>query len=138
LSCIKANVALHEFKASSPTSAVECQPLGTVGSIPAISSATLDSMMSSTNPSGHRLAKNVKMKIAAVCHARIKIAPHNAYVNIGDPSTLNRDVIKPAESKRIQLKSTPHDRARYRHNCTVLQKAKRNGQSVPEEAGALM
>ncbi len=135
---IKIDVALHEIKGNSSTSAVECQSLGAVDSVPAYGGATLDSMMSTTNPTGHRLATNAKMKIAAACHARRKIASHNACVNTCDPSALNRDAIKPSETRRIQHKSTRHDRARYRHNCTVLQKAKRIGQSVPEAAGALM
>jgi len=135
---IKIDVALHEIQGSSPTGAVECQALGAVDSVPAFCGATLDSMMSSTNPSGRRLATNAKMKIAAACHAPGKIASHNACVNTCDPSALTRDAIKPAESRRVQHKSTRHDRARYRHNCTVPRKAKRNGQSVPEAAGALM
>lgn len=135
---IKIDVALHEIKGNSSTSAVKCQSLKAVDPVPAYCGITLDSMMSTTNPTGHRPATNAKMKIAAACHARSKIASHNACVNTRDPSALDRDAIKPAESRRIQHKSTQQDRARYRHNCTVLQKAKRIGQSVPEAAGALM
>jgi citrate lyase subunit beta/citryl-CoA lyase len=38
----------------------------------------------------------------------------------------------------IQYKSKLHDRASYRYYWTVLQRAKRSGQSMPEAAGALM
>lgn len=38
----------------------------------------------------------------------------------------------------IQYKSKLHDRASYRYYWTVLQRAKRSGQSLPETAGALM
>jgi hypothetical protein len=78
------------------------------------------------------------MKIAAACHAPARIASHNGCTNNHDPLAVAIDAIKAAESRPSQRKSTLHDRARYRYDGTVLHRAKRSGQPMPDAAGALM
>jgi hypothetical protein len=78
------------------------------------------------------------MKIAAACHAPARIASHNVRTNSHDPLAVASDPIKAAESRPSQRKSTLHDRAGYRYDEAVLQRAKRSGQSMSEAAGALM
>jgi hypothetical protein len=78
------------------------------------------------------------MKIAAACHAPARIASHNVRTNIHDPLAVAIDAIKAAEPRPSQRKFTLHDRAGYRYDGAVLQRAKRSGQPMPEAAGALM
>jgi hypothetical protein len=134
----KTHAASHEIRSTLARGEMERLALWIMDSAPANCSAIHNPAVKSPDAFQHSRVHHGKMKIAAACHAPGKIASHNACVNTCDPSALTRDAIKPAESRRVQHKSTRHDRARYCHNCTVLRKAKRNGQSVPEAAGALM
>ncbi len=134
---IKTHAALHEIRSTRTPDEVVCLPLWPMYSAAAHCSAIHNSAANSPDSFRHSRATHAKMKIAAACHAPVRIASHNGRVDIDDPLAVAVDAITAAKSKPNQHKSTLHDRA-CRNDGAVLQIAKRSGQSLPEAAGALM
>ena len=135
---VKPDAAPHEIQALSVVSKAGHHSLGVGDSELAHRSAAIDSVMGSPDSSGHLLATRAKMKIGATSHAFSEIAPHNGCSKGRDPSALTCDAIKAIESRRLERESILHSRESDRSGWTVLQKAKRSGQSMPEAAGAPM
>lgn len=135
---IKTHAASHEIRSTPARGAVKYLSLWIMDSAPAHCSAIHNVAVKSPDAFRHSGPAHGKMKIAAACHAPARIASHNVRTNIYDPSEVAIDAIKAAESRPSQRKSTLHDRARYRYDGAVLQRAKRSGQPMPEAAGALM
>ena len=135
---IKTHAASHEIRSTPARGEVACQAPWIMDSAPAHWSAIHYSAVNSPDAFQHSRVPHGKMKIAAACHAPARIASHNVSTKIHDPLAVARDLIKAAESRPSQRKSTLHDRAGYRYDEAVLQRAKRSGQSMSEAAGALM
>jgi citrate lyase subunit beta/citryl-CoA lyase len=134
----KTHAASHEIRSTLARGEVERLALWILDSAPANCSAIHNSAVKSPDAFQHSRVPHGKMKIAAACHAPARIASHNVRTNIHDPLAVAIDAIKAAESRPSQRKSTLHDRAGYRYDGAVLQRAKRSWQSMPEAAGALM
>ena len=134
---IETHAALHEIPSTRPPDEVAYLPLWPMDSGAAHCSATHDSAANSPDLSRHSRVAHAKIKIAAACHASGRMASHNGCSDLNDPSAVAVDVIKAAESRPNQRKSTRHDRD-CRYDGAVLQRAKRSGQSLPKAAGALM
>ena len=135
---IKIHAASHEIRNTPARGEVACLGLWIMDSAPAHCSAIHNSAVKSPDAFRHPEPPHGKMKIAAACHAPARIASHNVRTNIHDPLAVAIDAIKAAESRPSQRKSTLHDRAGYRYDGAVLQRAKRSWQPMPEAAGALM
>ena len=135
---VKTHAASHEIRSKPARSEVACQAPWIMDSALAHWSAIHYSAVNSPDAFRHSRVPHGKMKIAAACHAPARTASHNVRTNIHDPLAVASDPIKAAESRPSQRKSTLHDRAGYRYDEAVLQRAKRSGQSMPEAAGALM
>ena len=135
---IETHAAPHEIRSTPARGEVEYLSLWVRDSAPAHCSAICNPAANRPVALRHSRARHGKMKIAAACHASARITSHNACTDIQDPSVAAVDAIKAAESRSNQHKYTLHDRASYRYNGAVLQRAKRSGQSMPEAAGALM
>lgn len=134
---VETHAALHEIRSTQTLGEVVCLPLWPRDSAAAHCSTSHNSAANSSDSFRHSRATHAKMKIAAACHALGRIASHNGHTDIDDPSAVAVDAIKSAKPKPNQHKSTLHDRT-CRYDGAVLQIAKRSGQSLPEEAGALM
>lgn len=107
---IETHAALHEIRSTRPPDEVAYQPLWPKDSAAAHCSATHDSAANSPDLSRHSRVAHAKIKIAAACHASGRMASHNGCSDLNDPSAVAVDVIKAAESRPNQRKSTRHDR----------------------------
>ena len=135
---IKTHAASHEIRSTPARGEVACLGLWIMDSASAHWSAIHNAAVKSPDSFQHSRVPHGKMKIAAACHAPARIASHNGRTNMHDPLAVAIDVIKASESRPSQRKSTLHDRAGYRYDGAVLQRAKRSRQPMPEAAGALM
>jgi citrate lyase subunit beta/citryl-CoA lyase len=106
---------------------IECLSFGVMDFVSAHFGAVPGDAMRSPGQFSHPLVTRAKVEISAACHAHGKVASHNVCTNIHDPLAVASDPIKAAESRPSQRKSTLHDRASYRYDEAVLQRAKRSG-----------